>query len=424
MGSANEFNDLAIRLVKKASEKYWLNKNASIFEQHLLEKDVPVIGLDCADMEGEYKIADSTYQVFSLQDNMCVVTGKLTVYDTNKIFTFQEAVDVLVNCVQKEDEIYFSGIHMSINKKKILSVDEKKSPGFYYRKLMNSMCDLLLEAKAEDDYFVFDEAKYFALFGEKQKFDNMDQWFWHICEKCVLKQDLEKLDLFRDSDLEKRLENDDLVFDTTFRIRRGKSEIVWIHMLVVFILDITGETIGNVFVMLSDCTKEMNEKLNNIEYARTDYLTQIWNRRYTEELVESKIKQNGKGIFILFDVDKFKKVNDSFGHITGDDLLVKISSKVKGKLQEDDVFGRLGGDEFVVYLKRSGDEIADKKRILDIFNSTKFHYCEKGVEMDIHCSAGVVIFDEKDICFDKLYERADKAMYEAKQSGRDTMVIG
>ena len=119
-------------------------------------------------------------------------------------------------------------------------MEEGKTPSFYYKELMNRMCDLLLETKAEEDYFVFDSEKYFKLFGEKPEFRNMDQWFWHLCDKFVVPQDLEKLDLFRDSDIEKRIQNDDLIIETTFRIQRIGGEIVWLHMHIVFVLDIRG----------------------------------------------------------------------------------------------------------------------------------------------------------------------------------------
>ena len=66
---------------------------------------------------------------------------------------------------------------------------------------------------------------------------------------------------------------------------------------------------------------------------------------------------------------------------------------------------------------------ADKIRIWEIFESTKFRYMEKGVEMDIHCSAGVVFCDEDVSDFEELYARADKAMYQAKGAGRNTIVI-
>ncbi len=420
--SQDRFYEKAVQLVREACRQYWLNCDDSYFKTHLLCDEVPVLGLEVEDLEGSYKIQEEEFDCFAQQEDFCVITGKMVAYDSTKIFVFEEEIKVMANCVLKDGEIYFSGIHMYAKHKKVLSIDEKKSPSFYYRKLMKNMCDVLIETKAEENYFVFDEEKYYALFGDRPKFDNMDQWFWHVCENYVLKQDLEKLDLFRDNDIEKRLENEDLIIETTFRIQRGeKKEIVWVNMVIVFVLDITGKSIGNVFVMLNDCTREMEEKISNIEYARTDYLTHISNRRHAEEQINKQIQELGQGTVILFDVDKFKLVNDSFGHITGDDLLIKISKNVSKKIKEGDVFGRLGGDEFVVYLKRTGDKMQDKKRLLEVFEATKFHYSEKGVEMDIHCSAGVVTFESKDVDFDQLYQRADKALYEAKNAGRDTM---
>ncbi len=419
----NTFYDLAIETVKEACEKYWKDKDASYILNRLCGDNVPAIGLDSADEDGFYNIEAAEYKGYMQPNNSCIVTASMVVYDTEKVFMFRECVEVMAVCVWQDRRVCFSAISMSVKKKEILQLEKVKNPGFYYKKLMKNLCDLLIETKAEGDAFTFNEDEYYNLFHEKRTFTNMDQWFWHLCEKFVVEQDLEKLDLFRDSDIEKRLLNEDLVIDTTFRIKREPGEVIWVHMIIVFILEISGESIGDVFIMLKDCTAEMTEKMNNLEFARKDFLTQVWNRRYTEELIEKRIKDNKKGIFILFDIDKFKKVNDSYGHITGDDLLVKISANVGKFLKDEDVFGRLGGDEFVLWLHTTEDEAADKMRVWEIFENTKFQYSEKGVQMDIHCSAGVVFFDDENADFAELYAKADKAMYQAKGAGRNTMVI-
>lgn len=418
----NTLFDLSVQTVKKACERYWLDKDTSYFTNRLVSEEVPVVGLDCIDEDGFYKIEKSSYKGYIQNDTMCIVSADLTVYDTEKVFELREKVEATVVCIQEGEDIRFLSVHMSLRKTSF-NCDTSKSPSFYYKKLMRNLCDVLIETKVGSDAFVCNEEEYYELFRERRTFTNADQWFWHLCESFVVEQDLEKLDLFRANDLEKRLMNDDLVFDTTFRIKREKDEIIWVHMVVAFILDISGESIGDTFIMLSDCTKEMTEKMKNLEFARTDFLTRAWNRRYAEELIEKKICEYRKGIFVLFDIDKFKVVNDSYGHLTGDDLLVKISNNVADKLREGDVFGRLGGDEFVLWLAGSDDKETDKIRIWEIFESTKFRYVEKEVEMDIHCSAGVVFLDEEDVNFDELYAKADKAMYQAKGAGGNTIVI-
>ena len=419
----NTLRELSIQTVKEACEKYWIDKNASYFQKHLYNEEVPVIGLDCADEDGFYVIDSAEYKGSVQTDKTCMVTAELTVHDTEKIFRFSEGVSIMVGCILENDEIYFMAVHMVVNKKSINSMDVVKSPSFYYKKLMGSLCDLLIEARLEESVVLFDEDEYYNLFHERRKFVSVDQMFWYICENYVLEQDWEKMDLFREMDMEKRLMNEDLVVETCFRIKRNPDEIVWIKMIVVFVLDVAGDSAERIFFMLKDCTREMTEKMKNLEFARTDFLTQIWNRRYTEELIEKRIAENKKGIFILYDIDKFKKINDSYGHLTGDDMLVKISESVKEHLREGDVFGRLGGDEFVLWLSGSGNEEADKVRVWEIVESTKFRHSEKGIEMDIHCSVGVVFFDGEATCFDDLYAKADAAMYQAKGAGRNTIVI-
>lgn len=418
----NSFYDLSIQTVKNACEKYWLDKDASCFMSHLYNENTPVIGMDMADEDGFYKIENATYRGDLQQDNLCVVTAELVVYDTEKVFVFHENVNLTVTCVQKDETIYFAMVHMAAAKQKLVVLDGVKGPSFYYKQLMKHMCDLLIEARAYEDGFNCDEEEYFNIFHEKRQFTNMDQWFWHLCEKFVVEQDLEKLDLFRESDLKKRVEKEELLITTTFRIKRD-NEIVWLEMIVILLVDITGETLGDVFVMIKDCTREMNEKMKNLEFARTDYLTGICNRRYTEELIGERIENKKNGIFMLFDIDKFKDINDSYGHMTGDELLIKMSENVGKYLGEADVFGRLGGDEFILWLEGSDDSEADKTRIWEIFENTKFHHADKDVDIHVHCSAGAVFFSGETTNFDELYEKADKAMYQAKGAGRNSIVI-
>lgn len=419
----NTLRELSIQAVKEACEKYWIDKDASCFKKRLYNENAPVVGLDCADEDGFYIIDSAEYKGSVQTDKACIVTAELTVHDTEKIFRFSEGVSIMVGCMLENDEIHFLAVHMAVNKKRVNSMDVVKGPSFYYKKLMGSLCDLLIEARLGENTVLFDEDAYYNLFHERRKFVSIDQLFWYMCENYVVEQDWEKMDLFRESDMEKRLKNEDLVIETCFRIKRDADEVVWIKMMVVFILDVTSSSVGTIFFMMKDCTQEMTEKMKNLEFARMDFLTQIWNRRYTEELIEKRIAENKKGIFILYDIDKFKKINDSYGHLTGDDMLVKISESVKEHLRDGDVFGRLGGDEFVLWLSGSGNEEADKVRVWEIVESTKFRHSEKGIEMDIHCSVGVVFFDGEATCFDDLYAKADAAMYQAKGAGRNTIVI-
>ncbi len=421
MFKSEELCRIAADTVKDACEQYWLNGIALPFTDKLAD-NAAVTGMDIFEKDGKYNILEQNYSTCLHSEDLCTVSGSLMLCNTARNLAYREDASVTVLCRSTPDGISFLSIHMSSRRKRLVNV-EQVSQDHYYKKLLDSLCDVFIESKEDTGNFKFDRERYYGLFHEYPEFKNMDDWFWHICNKFVLKQDLEKLDLFRDSDIEKRLSNNDLIIDTSFRIHRDECEIIWVNMKIVFIPDELNESVSDVFILLKDCTVEMTEKMRNIKYARMDSLTKIWNRRYTVELIEDRIYQNRKGIFVLLDVDKFKNINDLYGHITGDEILVKITSIISSRISDSDVFGRLGGDEFVLYLNRSDDSEADRQRVEDIINSTRFHHCEREQGMDIHCSAGAVFFDNGRITFEQLYQAADNAMYEAKGAGRNTVKI-
>lgn len=416
-----ELFELSIEKVKKACNRFWTEKSPAAFLDELSAQNVPVVGIDCIDVSGEYLIEQEDYKAYLQTDNLCMVTATITVCNGGSAVMSREDVDVMVLCLEEEGVIRFSSVYISIKNQKILTAEQDKADDCYCKKLLGSIFDVMLESRG--NVFSYDKERYRKLFHEESQFKNIDQWFWHLCDHLVLKQDLEKLDVFRQVDIDKRIRNNEFVINTTFRIARDCQEIVWIKMTIMFIPDDDKGTAEDAVILLKDCTEEMNEKLQNIEFARIDSLTKAYNRRYAEELIQNRIRQYHKGIFVLLDVDKFKNVNDMYGHITGDDLLVKISSNILSNLKPGDVFGRLGGDEFVLFLVRSDDEEADRHRTMNIFDASRFRYSEKNIDMDIHCSAGAVFFESEDVDFDALYDSADKAMYKAKMAGRNAIYI-
>ena len=422
MFKSKELCIVAADTVKKACEQYWLSGEAVPFTDRLADGAI-VTGLDSFEKDGKYSILDEKYNTCLHTEDLCTVSGSIVLCNTSRNLTYRVDSNITVLCKITPDGITFLSVHLSSRRRRLINA-EQISPDYYYRKLLDSLCDVFIEVKEDKGIFQFDKERYYGLFHEHPEFVSMDDWFWHLCDKFVLEQDLEILDLFRDSDIEKRLSNNDLIIDTSFRIHRDEGEIIWINMKIVFIPDELNESVSDVFILLKDCTVEITEKMRNIKYARMDSLTQIWNRRYTVELIEDKIYQNRQGIFVLLDIDKFKNINDMYGHITGDEILVKITSIISSKISEGDVFGRLGGDEFVLYLKRSGNTEEDRIRVNEIISATKFHHCEKEQGMDIHCSAGAVFFNSGFVSFEQLYQAADEAMYKAKEAGRDTVKIG
>lgn len=155
--------------------------------------------------------------------------------------------------------------------------------------------------------------------------------------------------------------------------------------------------------------------------ARTDELTGVANRRYLFELAEAKftvaLRYQQPLSAILFDIDHFKKINDTFGHATGDQVLAQVVKTVSAELRNADLIGRYGGEEFVVLLPmtNAAQAYALAERIRLKVAANVFATISLGIAELAHVSPPDTIED--------VFNRADEAMYRAKQSGRNCTAI-
>ncbi len=162
--------------------------------------------------------------------------------------------------------------------------------------------------------------------------------------------------------------------------------------------------------------------------AVTDPLTGVLNRRFglarlKEEYSRAVRADQPLGVIII-DLDYFKKVNDTYGHIVGDKLLIKISSVAKASLREGDVFLRYGGEEFAAILPGASiaDAIKIAERIRRYIEETSLLYNGQNIKATV--SIGGASYPENDIDdFMGLVERADSNLYKAKENGRNMAVV-
>lgn len=154
-----------------------------------------------------------------------------------------------------------------------------------------------------------------------------------------------------------------------------------------------------------------------------DSMTRAFNRRYLFELMEKEISraERGNRVFslIMLDIDHFKNVNDTYGHGTGDTVLIEVSKLVLKTIRKYDAFARIGGEEFVCFLPNTEAEnalaLAERLRVL-------IEELEIEGKLKVTASFGVTQFkgDEK---ADTVLNRADEALYEAKNTGRNKCVL-
>lgn len=163
--------------------------------------------------------------------------------------------------------------------------------------------------------------------------------------------------------------------------------------------------------IIENVTEKHHYEENLINDARYDALTNLLNRRGFKSLFKQKIKSNVKQALLIDDIDHFKEINDNYGHIKGDEVLKDFAEAISHNLGVNDLACRLGGDEFILFL----DDTSEKKieesyqKVLNIIKK-KYDY--------FSLSAGVTFVSGESDTFEKLYEEADKALYEVKNNGR------
>jgi two-component system cell cycle response regulator len=166
--------------------------------------------------------------------------------------------------------------------------------------------------------------------------------------------------------------------------------------------------------------------LTNVAYM--DKLTGLYNRKYISEVLEVEFKRS-KALHsnlsvVLFDIDDFKKINDTHGHDGGDFILSELGAQVKASgLRERDLAGRYGGEEFIIVLTNSnGNQAAEvAERVRKRIEEFDFQYDKKKIPVTV--SLGVAAMKKEYHEFTDLYKAADKALYESKRNGKNKVSI-
>ncbi|MCL5045974.1 MAG: diguanylate cyclase, partial [Actinobacteria bacterium] len=191
-------------------------------------------------------------------------------------------------------------------------------------------------------------------------------------------------------------------------------------------------TLAEAFNEMSAATAEMLAERERTQaelryLADHDPLTGLFNRRRFQAELQRQLeeaRQNPtQGALIFIDLDGFKYVNDSLGHQTGDLLLTQIGNLLQDQVKDNDVLARLGGDEFAVILPRTGRAEAEELA-RDILHALKRHQTViDGHSLQVSASIGIALFPQHGMTAERLLSRADLALYQVKESGRNSYCL-
>jgi len=180
------------------------------------------------------------------------------------------------------------------------------------------------------------------------------------------------------------------------------------------------------FSVKKGVTQPFNKELyRKHQFAMTDGLTGIANRHAYNEFLDKEIgrykRNNSPFAFLLFDIDKFKYINDTYGHEVGDNVITGVANLLKDHIRDVDFIARYGGEEFVIVLPstniNAAELVANKLRVL--IECNEFNFNGKRVAITLSVGLAEIKINETK---KELFERADAALYEAKNSGRNKCV--
>ena len=215
---------------------------------------------------------------------------------------------------------------------------------------------------------------------------------------------------------------------TEFRIRGGDGKYRWISVNYMLLVDDEGNI--HRFVGACEDIQERREREELIRMQAThDQLTGLPNRYlYNDRLLQQMVmakRNNASLIFIVWDLDGFKDINDRYGHLAGDALLVGVAKAMRSSMRETDTLARFGGDEFVMLLSSASgnEEEVARQATVRIFDVLKKPIDIGEATVSVGASCGISFFPRHTSEADELFNLADKALYMAKRTGKNRSLI-
>jgi len=204
--------------------------------------------------------------------------------------------------------------------------------------------------------------------------------------------------------------------------RRKNGELYLELLTINAIIDDNGQP-THYAGLFTDITQNRQNEEQIRQLAYYDALTGVPNRRLLEDRLEHAIRHARRAELLLgvmfIDMDKFKQVNDTRGHATGDELLVQFTARVQQCLREDDTLARLAGDEFIVLLPEIDSMAAAIQVAERLLAAISTPFSINGHELSVGASIGISLYPDDGKTAAELIHGADIAMYQAKQSGRN-----
>jgi diguanylate cyclase (GGDEF)-like protein/PAS domain S-box-containing protein len=320
-----------------------------------------------------------------------------------------EEVTAIYEEIAASDEELKANMQLLMEKQEELLRSEQR-----YRIVMESTMDIIWEGDLINNKRLFSGKLYDVLGYKAYEMEALDAWF-----NIVHPEDIGWVKRGIKQQVEGKIE----VESFEYRVKCKDGTYKWVLSNTKCEFDENGAAIA-VFGAFTDISelKEQQQRINKLAYY--DSVTGLPNRVMLREMVEEEIsefdKSGNKFALFFIDLDDFKFVNDTYGHMVGDKLLLEVAKRLIEIQAENMVAFRLGGDEFNILLKN-----IENKEEVEMYSKAVLKALAEPIFIDgnmfrVTHSGGIVLYPENGLDFDELLKKADTAMYKSKESGKST----
>ncbi len=247
---------------------------------------------------------------------------------------------------------------------------------------------------------------------DKNEKDNYNKQIGNVIKRLCLRKYHEEIATFTDvSTLEKRLEN----CNTVAHVFKGKIS-GWCRERFIKVDNDEEGKLWHVLYCIEDIDKEKTREDRLIYLSEIDSMTGVCNRGSGERKISRLLEAGVGGMLLLIDCDKFKSINDTYGHIVGDAVIIAIAETLQKVCGPRDIVMRLGGDEFAMFIPKLVGKEEAEAFFKQLFTEISQIYIAEMGDRKIYVSLGAAICEENQgATFDELYRKMDSAMYESKK---------
>lgn len=291
-----------------------------------------------------------------------------------------------------------------------------------YRTALELTCERVFEADLTHNKFLYGLESYNRVFPFLQS-EMYDEVLKTIAEHTVHKEDAEKFysTLSRSNLMNTFTSGATKEINMEYRQKTSDREIQWMAATLILLCG-HGENDLTVVGYVKNIDKRKRHELEIIQQSQKDGLTGIYNKSVTQSLIESFLADDGvKGnhAAVMLDIDDFKHINDTLGHIEGDYALAQVAARMQLLFQSTDILGRVGGDEFFLLIKNYGSKEALLEKLEKLSDACRQICLGRDGICTITGSIGAALYPQDGTSYRDLYRKADKALYHSKKHGKN-----